>query len=249
MTKNTGRQKKMAQSPSDALSLLRSQSLATVVQQEIERLILSGEFAPNEKLSEERMAEHLSVSRGPVREAFRALSQAGLVRIEKNRGVSVRQISVQEADEIYEVRAGLDAMIGRLAAKRITEEQLEQLAGLIETMEESASVRNVEAYYPLNVEFHDLLATFTNNRTLLETYRRIVKELHLFRRATLARAADSFPISIREHSEIVEALRKRDGRKASRLLYEHAIESQERLHHLDETHDPLSKGKTIKEDV
>jgi len=239
----------MTRNTSDAITLLRSQSLATVVQQEIERLILAGEFAPNEKLGEEEMAERLNVSRGPVREAFRALSQAGLVRIEKNRGVSVRQISVQEADEIYELRAGLDEMIGRLAAKRITEEQLEQLRGLIVSMEESARARNVDAYYPLNFEFHDLLASFTNNRTLLSTYRRIVKELHLFRRETLALAEDSFPISVREHTEIVDALSQRDGRTAGRLLYEHAIESQERLHRIVDTRIASAGQQFPKENV
>lgn len=220
----------MTQSPTEAISLLRNQSLATIVQLEVERLILSGEFNPNEKLGEGAIAERLNVSRGPVREAFRALSQEGLVRIEKNRGVSVRKVSVEEADEIYELRAGLDQMIGRLAAARITAEQLQQLHDLVHDMEQAALQRNVDTYYPLNFKFHDLLASFTHNRTLLSTYRRVVKELHLFRRQTLAQAQDSFPTSIREHVEILDALSNRDGDLAARLLYEHAIESQQRLH-------------------
>lgn len=220
----------MPQSPAEAISLLRNQSLATIVQLEVERLILSGEFDANEKLGEGAIAERLNVSRGPVREAFRALSQEGLVRIEKNRGVSVRRVSVEEADEIYELRAGLDQMIGRLAAARITPEQVEQLRALVHDMEEAAANRDVDTYYPLNFKFHDLLASFTNNGTLLSTYRRVVKELHLFRRQTLAQAQDSFPTSIREHTEIVNALSRQDGDLASRLLYEHATESQQRLH-------------------
>jgi phosphonate utilization transcriptional regulator len=215
---------------SDAITLLRSQSLTTLVQQELERLILSGELAPGEKLGEEELAERLNVSRGPVREAFRALDQAGLVRIEKNRGVSVRQVSVEEADEIYELRAGLDELIGRLAAERITDEQIGRLRKLITGMDKSAKEKNVDAYYPLNFEFHDLLASFTGNGTLLNAYRRIVNELHLFRRTTLALGDNSFPISIREHKEIVDALNKRDGNRAGRLLYRHAIESRSRLH-------------------
>jgi phosphonate utilization transcriptional regulator len=217
---------------SDAIALLRSQSLTTLVQQELERLILSGELAPGEKLGEEELAERLNVSRGPVREAFRALDQAGLVRIEKNRGVSVRQVSVEEADEIYELRAGLDELIGRLVAERITNEQIGRLRKLITGMDKSAKEKNVDAYYPLNFEFHDLLASFTGNGTLLNTYRRIVNELHLFRRKTLALGDNSFPISIREHKEIVDALSKRDGDRAGRLLYQHAIESRARLHQI-----------------
>jgi DNA-binding GntR family transcriptional regulator len=192
-----------------AIELLQSHSLTTLVQRELERRIVSGEIAPGEKLNEVDVAGELNVSRGPVREAFRALEQAGLVRTEKNRGVFVRELSVQEADEIYEMRAGLDELIGRLAAERVTRPQVDQLRDL---------------------RFHDLLAQFAGNGTLLAAYRRLVNELHLFRRETLAHGADSFPISTREHSEIVDALARGDADQASRLLYRHAMESRDRLH-------------------
>jgi DNA-binding transcriptional MocR family regulator len=74
------------------IALLQSNSLASVVQQEIERAILAGEYAPGSKLLEAALAEKMGVSRGPVREAFRMLEEAGLVRTEKNRGVFVRDI-------------------------------------------------------------------------------------------------------------------------------------------------------------
>ena len=213
-----------------AIQLLRSHSLTTLVQRELERRILAGELAPGDKLNEEALAGQLSVSRGPVREAFRALESAGLVRTEKNRGVFVRQVSIGEADEIYEVRAGLDELIGRLLASRIQPGQLTQLRELLKKMQQAARGRSVELYYPLNVQFHDLLAEFTGNGTLLAHYRRLVNELHLYRRETLARGPDSFPISTREHTAIVDALARRDGDRAGKLMYEHAMESRERLH-------------------
>jgi len=213
-----------------AIQLLRSHSLTTLVQRELERRILAGELAPGDKLNEEALAGQLNVSRGPVREAFRALESAGLVRTEKNRGVFVRQVSIGEADEIYEVRAGLDELIGRLLASRIQPGQLTQLRELLKKMQQAARGRSVELYYPLNVQFHDLLAEFTGNGTLLAHYRRLVNELHLYRRETLARGPDSFPISTREHAAIVDALARRDGDRAGKLMYEHAMESRERLH-------------------
>ena len=219
-------------SASDAIRLVRNHSLATLVQNELERLILSGELAPGAKLGEEDVALRLDVSRGPVREAFRALDQIGLVRIEKNRGVSVRKISFAEADEIYELRAGLDELIGRLAAARITRDQVLALRELIKGMEQAAAARDVDAYTPKNFEFHDLLASITGNRTLVATYRRLVKELQLFRRETLALGKDSFPISVREHRQIVDALARGDGEQAGRLLYAHAIDSRDRLHRI-----------------
>jgi len=215
---------------SDALELLRSHSLTTLVQRELERRILSGELAPGDKLNEEDIAGRLNVSRGPVREAFRALESAGLLRMEKNRGVFVRQVSLAEADEIYEVRAGLDELIGRLLAERIRAPEVAELRELLKKMQQAAKARDVEAYHPLNVRFHDRMAELAGNRTLLATYRRLVNELHLYRRETLDRGADSFPISTREHAEIVDALARRDADRAARLLYEHAMESRERLH-------------------
>ena len=74
------------------IALLQSRSLSMVVQQEIERGILSGEYPPGSKLIEAALAEKMGVSRGPIREAFRMLDEAGLVRTEKNRGVFVRDI-------------------------------------------------------------------------------------------------------------------------------------------------------------
>ena len=213
-----------------AIELLRSHSLTTLVQRELERRILAGELAPGDKLNEEFIAAQFNVSRGPVREAFRALESAGLVRMEKNRGVFVRQVSLAEADEIYEVRAGLDELIGRLAAARIKPAETAELRELLKKMQQAARARDVEAYYPLNVRFHDRLAEIAGNRTLLAAYRRLVNELHLYRKETLARGADAFPTSTREHAGIVDALARKDADRAARLLYEHAMESRERLH-------------------
>src|SRR6266511_6491762 len=93
------------------IALVQANSLPMLVQKELERMILAGDVRVGAKLNEAAIAELLGVSRGPVREAFRALEESGLVRLEKNRGVYVRQISVDEADEIYELRAVLE--IGR----------------------------------------------------------------------------------------------------------------------------------------
>ena len=205
-------------------------SLTARVRRDLEHQILSGLFAPGARLVEEDVAGRMNVSRGPVREAFRALEQAGLVRTAKNRGVFVREISLREADEIYEVRAGLDELIGRLVGARLTADQLGQLRDLLARMEAAARTQDVDSYYPLNVEFHDLLARCTGNRALITFYRILVNQLHLYRRETLARGPRSFPTSTREHLQIVDALARGEGIRAGQLLYEHAMESRERLH-------------------
>ncbi len=209
--------------------ILQNQSLTMLVRQEIERMINGGELGAGAKLSENAIAMRLGVSRGPVREALRALEQTGLVRVEKNRGVFVRQIALAEADDIYELRAVLDQLVGRRLAERITAEQTGALRALIEQMEKAAANDDVDAYHPLNLTFHDSLVEFAGNNKLLHTYRRLVNELNLFRRQTLTQR-DRLPLSTREHKQIVEAIASGDADAAGRLLYEHAMTSRERMH-------------------
>ena len=213
----------------NALRILQSQSLTMLVQQEVERMIVGGELGAGAKLSENALAARLGVSRGPVREALRALGETGLVSVEKNRGVFVRQVSLEEANEIYEVRAALEAMIGRLAAKRIQPEQVERIRAVVKKMHAVGRARDAEAYYPLNVEFHALLAEAAGNRALLANYRRVVNQLDLYRRETLLRSAEYIPVSTRDHEAIVNAVAKGDAVLAERLLFDHVIESRERL--------------------
>jgi phosphonate utilization transcriptional regulator len=215
---------------SAAIDLLRSQSLTTLVQKELENRILAGDILPGDKLNEADVAAELNVSRGPVREAFRGLEQAGLLRTEKNRGVFVRQVSLRQADEIYEVRAGLDELIGRLAAERATEAEVAELRGLVRQMQEAGRKEDVNAYYPLNIRFHDRLAQLAGNATLLAAYRRLINELHLYRRETLARGHDAFPTSTGQHAAIVEAIAARDRALSGKLLHDHAMKSRARLH-------------------
>ena len=216
------------------IEVLQQHSLPSLVRREIERRILAGELAPGAKLNEADLAAQLRVSRGPVREAFRALDQAGLVRTEKNRGVFVRHVSLEEANEIYEVRAALEGLVGRLAARRIDAAQIERLRAIVKRMHAVARARgqpgDAAAYYPLNVEFHGVLVEAAGNRALQANYRSIVNELDLYRRETLTRSAESIPVSTRDHGAIVEAVAKGDEKLAERLLYEHVILSRERLH-------------------
>jgi len=104
------------------IALLARHSLPSLVQREVERMILDGELRAGAKLNEADLASRLGISRGPVREAFRALEESGLVRLARNRGVFVRQIGLDEADEIYELRAVLDDYAGRRLAQVATPE-------------------------------------------------------------------------------------------------------------------------------
>lgn len=216
-----------------AIALVRQQSLTSLVQREIERRIIAGELEPGAKLNEAELAAAMGISRGPVREAFRALEQAGLVHTEKNRGVFVRQISLEEANEIYEVRAALERQMGALAAKKATREQIERLRGIVKRMHAVGRSRDPDAYFPLNLEFHETLAEACGNRALATNYRRVVNELNLYRRQAIMRNVEIIPVSTKEHEAIVAAVAQGDAALAERLLYDHVINSRSRLHEKD----------------
>jgi len=219
-----------AERPAGAtIALVRSHSLPMLVQRELERMILGGELRAGFKLNEADIAESLGVSRGPVREAFRALEESGLVRLEKNRGVFVRSISIEEADQIYEVRAVLDEWTGRRLAQTATGGQVRELRGFVERMERAASRNDVDAYWLLNFDFHDRLVSLTGNAKLLTTYRRLVNELSLFRRQALAQGG-MLTVSTREHRDIVDRIAAGNASAAGRALYEHVMASRERMH-------------------
>ena len=211
------------------IALVRSSSLPMLVHKELERMILAGELAVGAKLNEEAVAELLGVSRGPVREAFRAIEESGLVRLEKNRGVFVRQISVEEADEIYEVRAALEEWVGRRLARTASADQIRELKAIVERMDRAAAKNDLDAWHALNLEFHDRLVEFAGNGKLLAVYRRLVNELQLFRRQTLAQRG-SLPVFTREHREIVAKIASRNASAAARALHDHVIGSRERMH-------------------
>lgn len=213
----------------DTMRLLRSQSVTSLVQHEIERLILSGEIGAGEKIPEADIASRLDVSRGPVREALRGLGESGLVRLEKARGVFVRTITVEEADETYAVRAALEDLIGRTLAQQITGDELGDLRRLLDRLAEAAHKEQVEAYADLNLEFHDRLVTLTGNRRLVQVYRNLVKELTLFRRQTLAHS-ETLPTSLAEHREIVESIAAGDTPAAAQAMVAHVTASNERMH-------------------
>jgi len=213
-----------------AIEPLRQHSLVTLAQNELERRIISDEIPAGTKLNEADIAAALGVSRGPVREAFRALGQAGLVRVEKNRGVFVREVSLAEASDFYEVRAALEGLIGKLAAQRIEASEIAQLRAIVKKMHTGSRSRKADVYFALNVEFHDLLARAARNDVLLSNYRSVVNQLDLYRRATISHSVDNIPLSTKEHEAIVDAIEAGDHVLAEKRMAAHVLGSRARLH-------------------
>jgi phosphonate utilization transcriptional regulator len=213
--------------PHPTIAMLQNSSLTTVVQQEIERAILQGEYEPGSKLIEANLAQKMGVSRGPVREAFRMLEEAGLVRNEKNRGVFVRDIPIGEAVEIFDLRAAMDELVGRKLAVSITAPQLKEIKALVDAMEKAVKADDAHSYHLLNLKFHDRLVEMAGNGKLTAIYRKLIKELSLFRRLNLANGW-LLPISAGEHRQIVKAIASGDPEAAGKAMFGHVMDSKER---------------------
>jgi DNA-binding GntR family transcriptional regulator len=207
---------------------LRAHTLTGVVQHEIERMILSGQLAPGQRLNEKAVADKLSVSRGPVREACRALAELGLVHLIPNRGVFIKRLTKSDAIEVYDLRAGLIGLSASLLAPILTMQGATKLDAFIEEMDVAADKGEFSAFDPVNLEFHDFIVRSTENTRLIKLYRSLVKEFHLFRTHGLMER-EALLQSNREHREIVAALKSKDPDLSYQASFSHVGSGKERM--------------------
>ncbi|VVS98490.1 FCD domain-containing protein [Rhizobium sp. EC-SD404] len=210
------------------LMVLRTSSLTGVLERELEHLILTGELKPGERLNEIQISTRFGTSRGPLREATRSLQAKGLVDIIRNRGVFVRSVSAKEALEIYDVRAAVFGLAGRLLADLVTDQMLTRLNAFLDQMDEIAAGKDFDEYYPVNLAFHDYLVTSTGNETLVKEYKSFVNKLHLARARGLVQAG-GLSVSNREHREMVDALASGNRERAQEAFFRHVERSKIRF--------------------
>jgi DNA-binding GntR family transcriptional regulator len=222
------------------IDFLRTRSLTNVVQAEIERMIVDGELQPGERVNENALAQKLGVSRGPIREACSALTAMGLIAIIPNRGFFVRVLSDEEAADLGEARAGIFGYIGFLLARRITDEQLEQLNELTARMDEAAQTGKAKVYYPINLEFHDTIIRMCGNARLAQVYQGMVRELHIHRYRGL-QDGEELVISNAEHKAMVSALASRRPDRAFEAFSDHVQKGLVRNFRVRKDHPELNR--------
>lgn len=189
--------------------------------------IVSHEYPPGARLVETRIAQELGVSQAPVREALRDLEQLGCVVHEPFRGCSVRAFSAQELLEAFPVRAALEALAARLAAERMTEDELLQLADLLETMRAAARRGDAHDQSQANASFHATIVRAARNATLerqwsfLEPYSRTY--------LTVSQPGLDLRALSERHVPILDALRARDGDAAAEAMHRHLMDAAELL--------------------
>ena len=206
----------------------RQRPLQEQVLELLEKRLLDGSLRPGDRIKEAALAEEWGISRAPIREACRALHQAGLLDILPNRGVVVRKISLADVLALFDIRAALWRLAGRQAAGNLTRRDADRMRELIGLMDGAARAPDVDRYLELNTEFHERIAVLSGNRPLLRLQRELFMQARLFRRRGLD--WDQHLLERNEaHKAILDALVTGDVETAGELSEEHALMSKRRF--------------------
>jgi len=189
-----------------------------VVRDALRERVLSGEFEPGARLPEERLSEELGVSRMPVREALRALAAEGLVTLEPRRGASVTAHTEAQVQELVEVRATLEGLNARLAAKRHDPKQIAALRRVVEASAKIMEKSDLSEIQQHNERFHSAVEDIAANSVLMGIVRSLRDRTALiFAKQSRARVRQNWE----EHAGIMRAIIAGDAELAGLLATRH----------------------------
>ena len=189
-------------------------------EEELRRMILSGRFAPGERMKERELVEALGISRTSMREALRRIEAEGLITLEPHRGPSVTRITYEQAEEIYEVRSSLEAQacIGfALRAGSADTERLRQAHAALRTATEAGDVDGVLSG---SDDFYGAILTGGGNSVLRDMLRQLQNRVVFLRRTSLSEPG-RMPETFAELTAIMQALLARDEQAAAKASVHH----------------------------
>jgi DNA-binding GntR family transcriptional regulator len=198
-----------------------SENLSTRVYNQIKHLILCNEIMPGQKLNHQQLSERLGVSRTPVREALTRLVQEGYVSVLPNRGFTCKEIRMQEAEELYELREALEAFAVEKAIESLTDGALDQLKNKVHSYGRDVENRFSRERLVFDQDVHLAIAQMSGNETLKNMLS------HVFERIVLKRRTDGIYDSTRgttahrEHLRLLAAIERRDAADAVAIVRSH----------------------------
>lgn len=195
---------------------------------ELRRLIITLELPPGAVVTEESLCALLGCSRTPLREALRVLAREHLVVAVPHRGVSIAELSIADFAAMVEATGGVESFLARLAAERITDDQLAEMQSIVELSATAADASDLAQVAELDFRFHHVLGEAAGNRLLIDvqdTFHRLTMRFVFlgFRRAGTAAGA------VDDHRRIVEALRTRDPDKSEAAVMSHMANARQRM--------------------
>jgi len=186
---------------------------------ELKKRIVFLDYKPKQVLSIKELAKEFGVSPIPIREVLILLETEKLVHIIPNNGIYVTDVSFQELKDVFEIRLFLIGLSGRLAAQRVTPEELNKLKELLEKIKKE---KDRKILIKLDAEFHDLLNHYTKNETLAETLKTLRNRIG--RLWFFAKENDTYSQEIpKDFEKLIKALEKNDQNKCEEILKNHAI--------------------------
>lgn len=207
---------------------IKAGTRAEKLREAIEESIATGAFAPGMHLDETELAQRFGVSRTPLREALIQLSSMGIVALRPRRGAVVAEVTPQRLLEMFEVMAELEAMCGRLAARRMSAADHAILARAHKACEAACVAEDPDAYYHENEQFHHAIYAGSHSGFLIEQTSAMHRRLRPYRRLQL-RVRNRLSASFSEHNGIVEALIAGDADVAAERLRQHILVQGERF--------------------
>lgn len=184
--------------------------------------IVEGNLADGARIPERALCERFSISRTPLREALKVLAAEGLIELLPHRGARVRELSPADLREIFDVMGGLEALAGRLACERITDNEIVEIEQIHHEMYRFYLRRDVQGYFRCNQAIHQLIVAAAGNALLASSYAGLAGRIRRVRyAANLAKDRDRLSEAMREHEAILDALRRRAGAELGDILFLH----------------------------
>jgi DNA-binding GntR family transcriptional regulator len=181
--------------------------------------ILNGVYRAGDRIVETRVAQQLGVSQGAVREALREMEWMGFLESQPFSGTYVKDLTIADLQEIYPVRAALEALGARLAVLRLTDEQLDELERMVEDMVRVSEAGDARQMVELDYAFHRAIITASGNSVLVRSW-----SLFQFSYWTTINTAALYNDLVnlaRRHYPVLEALRSRDPERAAQAMHDH----------------------------
>ncbi|HSG03141.1 MAG TPA: GntR family transcriptional regulator [Marinobacterium sp.] len=204
---------------------------AEIIFKSLEEDIVTGVVSDGERLDESSLCARFNLSRTPIREALEQLVGSGLAKKIPKRGCFVQVPSVKQLIEMFEVMSELEAVCARLAARRITHSQLEELRQANKRCEEAIAQADSDTYYEQNVHFHEIIYAACGNSFLAEETRQLRSRLRVYRRLQL-RVNGRMRQSLAEHRAMISAIENSDENQAEKLSRAHVRVQGERFNDL-----------------
>ncbi len=190
--------------------------------------ILSGKLRPNEKLNTNKLSKRMGVSRTPIREALNRLISVGLVEALPHRGIYVKNLSIEEIIELYYIRAALEGIAARLAARNLTEDTMERLFKYCDEMEAQYLEGNYEKFLEINYLFHETIYESTQSPQLQDLLFQYYNRSQSYRTLGLD-LPGRYKEIFNEHRQLVAALASGDLEKADICAREHHLNTARQI--------------------